>query len=106
MVCGVAHPTKAEESGHRLHHDNDYRHWKQPGTSISCCSDHDCAPVRAELREGQWFALREWEWFVVPDEKGPGEWLALGQSEWIVVPDGGINRAVLTSLREAHVTLP
>ena len=46
MVFGGAHRTKAEESGHRLHHDNDYRHWKQPGTNISCCSDHDCAPVR------------------------------------------------------------
>jgi hypothetical protein len=87
MVFGVAHQTKAEESGHRLHHDNDYRHWKQPGTSISCCSDHDCAPVKAELRHGQWFALRETERNANPDELGQYQWFTLRLSEWIPVPD-------------------
>lgn len=82
--------TEAEELGHLLYHDSDYRHWNQPGTNISCCSDHDCAPVKAELRKGKWFALRQTEWFDVPDEKGPGEWLPLRQSQWIEVPDGKI----------------
>ena len=73
---------KAEETHHRFH-DSDYRHWKQPGSDISCCSDRDCAPVTAELRKGQWFALRQSEWIAVPDERGPGQWLALRQSEWM-----------------------
>jgi hypothetical protein len=77
---------KAEELDHRDHHDSDYRHWKRPGTDISCCSDHDCAPVAAELREGRWFALRRTEWIDAPDEKGQGERLVLRQSEWIAVP--------------------
>jgi hypothetical protein len=90
VFCGLAPNTKAEESGHRLHHEGDYRHWKQPGTSISCCWDHDCGPVKAELRQGQWFALRQSAWFEVPDEKGPGEWLPLRRSEWIEIPDAKI----------------
>lgn len=52
-VSAVAGASQAEELVHRLYHDSDYRHWKQPGTSISCCSDQDCAPVKAELRQGQ-----------------------------------------------------
>jgi hypothetical protein len=59
----------AEETGHRDYHDSDYRHWKQPGTDVSCCSDQDCAPVKAELRLGHWWALRQREWVVVPDDK-------------------------------------
>ena len=65
----VAVAPKAEELGHQYYHDSDYRHWKQPGTNISCCSDQDCAPVRAELRQSQWFALRQGKWIAVPDEK-------------------------------------
>jgi hypothetical protein len=59
----------AEETGHHRYHDSDYRHWKQPGTDVSCCSDQDCAPVKAELRLGHWWALRQSEWVAVPDEK-------------------------------------
>ena len=69
ILLGIAAQAGAEETGHRLHHDNDYRFWKQPGTGLSCCSDHDCAPVRAELRHGQWFALRHSEWIAVPDAR-------------------------------------
>jgi hypothetical protein len=59
---------KAKETHDRFH-DSDYRHWKQPGTDFSCCSDRDCAPVTAELRKGQWFALRQSGWIAIPDEK-------------------------------------
>ena len=82
----VAVAPKAEELGHLRYHDSDYRHWKQPGTNISCCSDHDCAPVRAELRQGQWFALRHGDLYAELDEMGQGE-LLLWRSEWIAVPD-------------------
>ena len=64
--------SEAEELGHHQYHDSDYRHWKQPGTNISCCSDLDCAPVRAELRHGRWFALRRSEWSDPIDELGQG----------------------------------
>ena len=62
---------KAEETGHDQFHDSHYRHWKQPGTNVSCCSDQDCAPVIAEFREGRWFALplRQAEWIAVPEER-------------------------------------
>src|SRR5882757_123861 len=92
---------KAEETHHRFH-DSDYRHWKQPGSDISCCSDRDCAPVTAELRKGQWFALRRGEWIAVPDERGPGQWLAL-RSEWIAVPDEKIIRERNPTVEGAHL---
>ena len=57
-VFGVTPKTKTEETGHHLHHESHSRHWKRRGTNISCCSDHDCAPVNAGLRQGQWFAQR------------------------------------------------
>lgn len=69
MLLGATAQTGAEETGHRLHHDNHYRFWKQPGTDVSCCSDHDCAPVKAELRQGRWYALWLREWIAVPDTR-------------------------------------
>jgi hypothetical protein len=77
----------AEETGHHHYHDSDYRHWKQPGTDLSCCSDRDCAPVKAELRDGRWWALRRSEWFDVQDDQGRGQRLASRNSEWVAVPD-------------------
>ena len=103
MVFGVAHRTKAEESGHRLHHDNDYRHWKQPGTNISCCSDHDCEPVKAELREGRWFALRESGWFHEPEDMALIRRLPLRKSEWIEIPDAKIIRELNPTVEGAHL---
>ena len=76
---------------------------KQPGADISCCSDHDGAPVEAELRQGRWFALRESEWFAVPDEKGPGQWLTLPKGDWIAVPDNKIIRESNPTVEGAHL---
>lgn len=64
---GLAGPAEAE--GHGTYHASDYQHWKQPGTNASCCNDHDCGPVRAEVRRGQWFALREGEWIAIPPDR-------------------------------------
>ena len=69
IVVDYAPKARAEELGHHLHHESDYRLLKQPGTDSSCCSDQDCAPVKAELRQGQWFAFRQSKWIAVPDEK-------------------------------------
>jgi len=86
-ITAVAIAPKAEELGHQHYHESDYRHWKQPGTKISCCSDQDCAPVRAELRDGRWFALRQSEWAGAADEFGIAIWQRRQKSEWIEVPD-------------------
>jgi hypothetical protein len=101
MVAFAVVP-KAEETHHRFH-DSDYRHWKQPGSDISCCSDRDCASVTAELRKGQWFVLRRHEWITVLDEKGPGQWLMIRQSEWIAVPDEKIIRERNPTVEGAHL---
>ena len=103
MAFGVSQQTNAEESGHRLHHDNDYRHWKQPGTNISCCSDHDCEPVKAELREGHWFALRERGWFDLPEDMALSLRLPLRKSEWIEIPDARIIRELNPTLEGGHL---
>jgi hypothetical protein len=94
---------KAEEIGHDHFHDSHYRHWKQPGTNISCCSDHDCTPVTAELWQGQWFALRKGQWFTPPDWLGTPEWSPLQQGEWIAVPDERILRVPNPTVEGAHL---
>jgi hypothetical protein len=59
IVVDYAPKARAEELGHHHHHESDYRLLKQPGPDSSCCSDQDCAPVKAELRQGQWLAFRQ-----------------------------------------------
>ena len=102
-VTAVAIAPKAEELGHRLYHDSDYRYWKQPGTSISCCSDQDCAPVRAELRHGRWFALRQEAWMGAADEMGRAIRQRLPGSEWIEVPDEKILRVPNPTVESGHL---
>jgi len=92
----------AEEIGHAQFHDSHYRHWKRPGSSVSCCSDQDCAPVKAELRHGQWYALRT-EAFRPPDEEDPGGWMPLGRDEWIAVPDDTIIRVPNPTIEGGHL---
>ena len=101
-ITGPVAP-KAEELGHPQYHDSDYRHWKQPGTDISCCSDQDCAPVRAELRQGQWFALRRSQWADMIDEMGHGQSPVLLPSEWIAVPDEKIIRVPNPTGESGHL---
>jgi len=100
-ITTVAIAPKAEELGHQLYHESDYRHWKQPGTNVSCCSDHDCAPVRAELRQGRWFALRQSE--MAAGEDGLPVRQRLQQSEWIEVPDERILRVPNANIESGHL---
>ena len=95
--------SEAEELGHHRFHGSDYRHWKQPGTNISCCSDQDCAPVRAELREGQWFALRWSTWSDTADELGRSASPIPQPSEWITVPDEKILRVPNPAVESGHL---
>ena len=103
FASAVPAVSKAEDIGHDRFHDSHYRLWMQPGTDKSCCSGQDCAPVEAEWREGRWFALREAEWFVVPDWLGQSEWLPLERSEWIAVPEEKILRVPNPSIEGAHL---
>lgn len=58
--------------GHAENHDW-YQELKQPGTGYSCCNgttggiEGDCRPTRAYLTdEGQWRALVDGRWVLVP----------------------------------------
>ena len=73
----VAAPAAAQQPGdrgfqHGQHHDW-YQELKQPGTGYSCCNgtingiEGDCRPTRAYLtEEGQWRALIDGKWVLVP----------------------------------------
>ena len=69
LLTGHTLAGSAEADDHGTFHASDYQYWKQPGTNASCCNDSDCAPVPAEVRHGQWFALRQGEWIPIPPER-------------------------------------
>ena len=62
----VATPrARAQNNGPPLHHADYYSKWRQPGSAASCCNGKetkdgqttgDCAPTRAEVRHGDWWA--------------------------------------------------
>lgn len=83
----------SQQHHHPLHLDF-YRHWKQPGTGISCCDARierdgvetgDCEPVKAEIRNGNWFA-----------------WLRQ-ESRWVEIPDDRIIRERNPNIFDAHL---
>lgn len=86
LIMGLAIAARAQSGshgdGHAERHDW-YRDLKQPGTGWSCCNgttagrEGDCRPTRAELRDGQWWALIDGQWRPVP---------------WTVVLDPSLNR--------------
>ncbi len=88
-VVSVAHG----QDHMRWHHY--YQHWKQPGTTVSCCNARvivdgkdimgDCEPTRGEMRQGQW-----WFWY-------------RQESRWIPIPDDRLIRERNPSGEEAHL---
>lgn len=71
---------RAQDNGHHLYHADYYSKWHQPGTHASCCNGKetkdgqttgDCAPTRAEVRQGHWWAKLQGlpEWVQIPDER-------------------------------------
>lgn len=76
-AVGLCFPAKGQSS-HDQHHDA-YRTWQMPGSNASCCSAKrnadgaitgDCYQTRAEIRNGNWWALRDsGEWVEVPDSR-------------------------------------
>jgi hypothetical protein len=78
-VCLLGALGAYAQSGHeRFHHY--YLHWKQPGTTVSCCNARttqfgiesgDCEPTRYELRQGDWYAWHRQQdkWIKVPDDR-------------------------------------
>jgi len=69
---GPGDATGRHGQGHAENHDW-YQELKQPGTGYSCCNgtingiEGDCRPTRAYLTdEGQWRALIDGKWVMVP----------------------------------------
>lgn len=84
----------AQVPHHHEFHQDFYRHWKQPGTGVSCCDARvtrdgqevgDCEPTRAEIRAGAWWA-----------------WLRQ-ESRWIEIPDARIIRERSPNVTDAHL---
>jgi len=81
MFVFVATPrARAQDSGHHLHHTDHYSKWLQPGSAASCCNGReskdghtagDCAPTKAEVRHGNWWAKLHdsSDWVQIPDER-------------------------------------
>ncbi len=94
--AGVAILNRANgQDGHSRWHMY-YQHWKQPGTTVSCCNARvisesgidlvgDCEPTRGEIRQGQW-----WFWY-------------RQESRWIPIPDDRLIRERNPSGEEAHL---
>ncbi len=65
LALTAAGAALAQTPHHHEFHQDFYRHWKQPGTGVSCCDARvtrdgqevgDCEPTRAEIRAGAWWA--------------------------------------------------
>ena len=92
----TSHHGHGGDDGQRHHHpfhQEFYRHWKQPGTTESCCNarvvknnveEGDCEPATAEVRAGQW-------WVYVPQI-----------NEWVEIPDAKIIRERNPNIVDAH----
>jgi hypothetical protein len=85
---------RAQDSGHHLYHADYYSKWHQPGTHASCCNGEetkdghttgDCAPTRAEVRQGHWWAKLQ------------------GLSEWVQIPDDRIIKERNPTPEQAHL---
>jgi hypothetical protein len=71
---------RAQDNDHHLYHADYYSKWHQPGSAASCCNGRetkdgtimgDCAPTKAEVRQGSWWAKLQdsSEWVQIPDER-------------------------------------
>ena len=79
VIGFIGTPRARAEDHHPLHKDF-YQHWKEPGTTASCCNARiekdgtesgDCEPTQAEIRKGNWYAWvrQKNDWVRIPDEK-------------------------------------
>lgn len=93
-IAALAQSPPAAPHHHHDFHRDFYRHWKQPGTHVSCCDARvtkdgqeigDCEPTRAEIRAGAWWA-----------------WLRQ-ESRWVPVPDARIIRERSPNVTDAHL---
>jgi len=87
-----AAPALAQQ--HSPFHNDFYRYWKQPGSSLSCCDARienggievgDCEPTQAVMHAGRWVA-----------------WLRQ-EGRWIEIPDSRIIRERNPNVVEAHL---
>jgi hypothetical protein len=94
FVFATTPKARAQDSGHHLYHADHYSKWLQPDSAASCCNGRetkdgqttgDCAPTRAEVRHGNW-------WAKLPDS-----------SEWVQIPDERIIRERNPTPEQAHL---
>lgn len=94
LAFTAASTALAQEPHHHEFHQDFYRHWKQPGSTVSCCDARvtrdgreigDCEPTRAEIRAGTWWA-----------------WLRQ-ESRWVEIPDARIIRQRSPNVTDAHL---
>lgn len=107
---GLILPAHAQ-SGHEEFHDF-YRHWKQPGSELSCCNANryadeaqtmhyagDCEPTDAELRYpapgGVTGATGKPKWFARLPKYLGGDWIEIPEEKVIKEINPDPNRAHL-----------
>jgi hypothetical protein len=65
----------AQDAEHiQMYHDTSekdawFKSLRQPGSGMSCCSKSDCERTKAEFIGGQWQAVVNGAWTVIPPEK-------------------------------------
>jgi hypothetical protein len=72
MIAGGAGGQNAEHI--QMYHDTPekdawFRSLRQPGSGVSCCSKNDCERTDAVFSKGQWQAVVNGAWTVIPPEK-------------------------------------
>lgn len=103
-VLVLAFPALAHDhAGHAKHHDDFYRHLKQPGTNVSCCNNQDCrpAPHRVTPNGVEFFVGSKWittptERLIEHERTEVGHWCGLNENTTdpitfcAIVPRGGV----------------
>jgi hypothetical protein len=64
----------AQDGDHGVNHAKNhswYRELVRPDAKGSCCSDNDCrpTPARYDPRSGNWEAIKDGRWIVIPNSK-------------------------------------
>lgn len=89
----------AQSTHHHPFHYDFYRHWKQPGSTASCCDaritrdgkeEGDCEPTQADLRPGKDGVVRWHAWL-------------RQEGRWVEVPDGRILRERNPNTFDGHL---
>jgi hypothetical protein len=96
LAVMLAGPVWAQDAQHiQMYHDTPdkdawFKSLKQPGSGFSCCSRSDCERTKAEFIGGQWQAVVNGAWTVIPPEKELDTMSYDGEAYVCNKPDGKI----------------